>query len=122
MKYIKLNKNWNAEPNAPEVSVSKTDYGLEITFLLNSLIFQHIDVNEKGSLEFHEVYAYRIDPTNDEGYYSGKFRSKNVELPWGEFYELIDSNWKNNFPSDMILLNDSIPKRNLRHFIFFLKD
>ena len=42
MRYIKLNKNWNAEPNAPESSLSKTDDGIKLTFVLNSFMFQHI--------------------------------------------------------------------------------
>jgi hypothetical protein len=47
MRYIKLNKNWNAEPNAPESSLSKTDDGIKLTFVLNSFMFQHICENCK---------------------------------------------------------------------------
>jgi len=43
-------------------------------------------------------------------------------LPWGEFYELTDSHWNKDFPDDKIILNDSIDKKGLRHFIFFFKD
>mgnify|MGYP000489436363 CR=1 FL=1 len=122
MKYIKLNKNWNAEPNAPDPVISESDQSIKLTFLLNSFVYQHIDDDDTGSLEFFEVYAYRLGSTNDEGYFRGQFRFKNEQLPWGQFYELIDSNWKKDFPLDMVILNDAINKSNLRHFIFFLRD
>ncbi len=122
MKYIKLNKNWNAEPNAPDPVVSKTDEGIELTFLLNPFVYQHIDDDDTGTLEFFDVYAYRLGSTNDEGYFRGQFRFKNEQLPWGEFYELIDSKWKKDFPDDKVILDDSIKKSKLRHFIFFLRD
>ncbi len=118
MKYIKLNKNWNAEPNAPEPCISETDEGIELTFFLNSFLYQHIDDGEKGTLEFFNVYAYRLGTTNDEG----QFRFNNKQLPWGEFYELIDSKWNNDFPNDKVIMNDLTNKKSLRHFIFFMKD
>ncbi len=122
MRYIKLNKNWNAEPNTPEPSLSKTENDIKLTFALNPFIFPHIDENDKGALEFVNVYAYRLGPPNNEGYLQRQFRYKNDQLPWGEFYELIDSNWKIDFPEDEIILNDSVSKNKLRHFIFFLRD
>lgn len=122
MKYIKLNKNWNAEPNAPNPVISRTDEGIALTFLLNSMVYQHIDDDDKGTLTFFDVYAYRLGVTDNEGYDHGQFRFKKEQLPWGEFYELIDSKWKNDFPEDKVILDDSINKNKLRHFIFFLRD
>jgi len=122
MKYVKLNKNWNSEPNTPEAEVLKTDDGIALTFLLNALIFQHIDEHDKGSIYFFNVYVYRLGSTNDEGYFNCDFRFKKEQLPWGEFYELFNSNWKHNFPDEKVILDDSINKNKLRHFIFFLKD
>lgn len=122
MKYLKLNKNWNAEPNAPAPEISKTEEGIQLTFLLNSNLYQHIDENDRGTLAFSEVYAYRLGATNEEGYSRGQFRFKNEKLPWGAFYELSNSNWQKDFPDDQVLLDASIKKNQLRHFIFFLKD
>jgi hypothetical protein len=122
MKYTKLNKNWNAEPNSPEPNIIQTENRIELTFQLNPFIFEHIDEGDKGVLEFYNVYAYRLGQTNDEGYYLGQFRFSNDLLPWGEFYELTDSNWTNDFPDDKIILDKKIKKSLLRHFIFFLKD
>lgn len=122
MKYIKLNKNWNAEPNAPELKISSTENGLELSFLLNSFTYEHIEEGEMGKLTLYEAYAYRLDSTNDEAYLQGRFRYKNDQLPWGEFYEILDSRWDRDFPADKIILNQSVNKKKIRHFIFFLRD
>lgn len=50
MKYIKLNKNWNAEPNAPEPKISITEEGLELSFFLNPFAFEHIEEDEIGKV------------------------------------------------------------------------
>ncbi|MCK3684169.1 hypothetical protein [Maribellus sp. YY47] len=122
MKYIKQNKNWNAEPNAPRLAISQSENWLELSFLLNSFTFEHIDEGETGKLAFFEAYAYRLDSTNDEAYQQGKFRFKNSQLPWGEFYELIDSKGDRDFPADKIVVDESVSKKKIRHFIFFLRD
>lgn len=122
MKHTKLNKNWNADPNAPDPKVSPIDDGIELSFLLNGNVFEHLDEGEMGRLKFHEVQAYRLGATNDEGYLRGQFRFKNEQLPWGEFYELKGSKWETDFPDDKVIVNESIDKKELRHFIFFLKD
>lgn len=122
MKFKKLNTNWNAEPNAPQPKITASEEGLQLSFLLNSFQFEHIDADEVGRLVFQEVYAYKLDSTNDEGYAHGDFRYKNNQLPWGEFYELTESKWESNFPADKIVLDEAVNKKELRHFIFFLKD
>ncbi|MFV0592508.1 MAG: hypothetical protein ACK5M7_14060 [Draconibacterium sp.] len=122
MKYIKQNKNWNAEPNSPNPKILPTESGVELSFLLNSFVFEHIDEGETGKLTFYDVHAYRLDSTNNEAYHQGKFRYKNEQLPWGEFYELTDSEWDRDFPSDKIIVNKSFEKKKIRHFIFFLHD
>jgi hypothetical protein len=122
MKYIKLNKNWNAQPNVPQPYVTNTDEGIDLSFFLNPLLFQHIDEDDKGTLKFLDVYAYRLGATGEEGYNRGEFRYKNAQLPWGEFYELLGSNWKNDFPDDKQIINEKANKSKLRHFIFFLKE
>jgi hypothetical protein len=120
MKYTKLNKNWNAEPNAPEPKISSIENGIELSFLLNASVYEHIDDGEIGSLEFQNVYAYRMDSTSKEGYLQKQFRFKNDQLPWGEFYELSNSKWSGDFPDDKIVLDESIDKKDIRHFILFL--
>ena len=122
MKYEKLNKRWNAEPNAPNLQIEKGEGYVELTFDLNPFVFDYIDEGDKGVIEFIEVQSFYKGTMNDEGYFAGNHRYSNEQLPWGEYYELYDSNWKNTFPEKAIILNANLSKSELRHFIFFLRD
>ena len=122
MKYIKLNTNWNADPNAPEPSVTVLGGKVELHFYLNYFVYERFKEGDRGTLKFNNVHKYRLGPTNDEGYYMGQFRYTYSELPWGEFYELPDSNWRTDFPTDNSELIELSQLKNPRHFIFFLRD
>ncbi len=122
MKYDQLNKNWNADPNSPMPEVSRMEDGVSLSFYLNAYLYDHIDEEAKGAIEFYNVHKYRLGPTNDEGYYRGQFRYTNKQLPWGEFYELTNSQWQKDFPNDEVMVDDSMNKKKLRHFLFFFKD
>lgn len=119
MKYIKLNKNWNAAPGSSKPEIIAGENYLELVFDLDPA-FAHIDEGEKGTLEFCELYAYKLTEMDKGAYLDNAFRFKNDQLPWGEFYELKDSNWKTNFPSDKIVVNDSLKDVKLNHYLFFL--
>lgn len=119
MKYIKLNKNWNVAPAASEPQIILEDNQLELIFDLDPA-FAHIDEGDTGRLKFSEVFAYRLESISQEEYVGGKFRLKNEDLPWGKFYELPGSGWRNDFPSDRIEVNSSLKGTKLKHFIFFL--
>ena len=120
MKHIKLNKNWNADPNAPAPEISSIEHGIELSFLLNAAVYEHIDEGEMGSLTFQDVYAYRLVSVTKEAYLQKQFRFTNDLLPWGAFYELPNSKWGSDFPADKIVLDESIDKKDIRHYIFFL--
>lgn len=119
MKYVKENKNWNAAPADSKPQITATENYLELVFDLDPA-FAHIDEGEKGTLEFGESYAYKLTDIDQETYLNNAFRFKNDQLPWGGFYELKDSNWKNDFPSDKNVLNDSLKDAKLNHYLFFL--
>ncbi len=119
MKYIKLNKNWNAAPTASEPQIRVTENTLELIFDLDPA-FVHIDAGDRGTLEFSEVFAYKLEPISQEEYENGKFRFKNEDLPWGKFYELPNSGWRNDFPADKVIVNESLKATKLKHSIFFL--
>ncbi|MDF3026087.1 MAG: hypothetical protein K0S23_394 [Fluviicola sp.] len=120
MKYIKLNKNWNADPGASEPVVSVDQNTVELNFYLNPLLFPHIDEGDKGIIRFDDVHAYKLQTITEEEYVNGKFRFKNEDLPWGKFYELPNSGWRNDFPADRIVVNESLKGTKLKHFICFL--
>lgn len=121
MKYEKLNINWNAEPNAPEPQIEKGEGYVEFKFELNPFVFDYIDEGDIGILEFVEVNKLDFGTMNDEGYFMGQHRYNNDILPWGEFYELFESDWKYNFPKSAEIINQSLNDAELRHFIFFLR-
>ena len=106
-------------PAASKPQITTGENYLELVFELDTA-FPHIDEGEKGTLEFSEPYAYQLTELGRESYLDNAFRFKNDQLPWGGFYELKDSNWKNDFPSDKIVLNDSLKDAKLNHYLFFL--
>lgn len=120
MKSIKHNKNWTAEPNAPNIQLQIDGDEIVMEMTLNSTLFEHIDTDERGLLRFETVYAYRKQEMNEQAYNNGAFRFKNNQLAWGGFYELSDSAWAKTFPEDAIILNASANKKGLRHFICLL--
>lgn len=122
MKIQKLNKNWSAEPSVPLETIKRTDDGIEVNFLLNSLPYEYIEEGEKGKLEFYDVYAYRKTASNLEEISKRKIPLKVDQIPLGDFYELLDSKWKTDFPTDKIVVDESKKTSKLRHFLFFLKD
>ncbi len=119
MKYIKLNKNWNAALTTSEPQIKVEENKLELIFDLDPA-FGHIDEGDKGRLVFPETYAYKLQPISQEEYEGGKFRFKSEDLPWGKFYELPNSGWRTNFPADRVVVNDSLKNTKLKHTIFFL--
>jgi hypothetical protein len=121
MKYKKLNIDWNAEPNAPDVELQTEGDKLRLLFYLNPFIFDNIDEEVKGESIFKNCFMYSFNSCNDESYYQGKYRYKNDILPWGEFYEL-QHNWESDFYNDFKILNPVLDKGALRHFIFFFRD
>lgn len=122
MKIQKLNKNWSAEPSFPLETITRTDDGIEVNFELNSLPYEYIEEGEKGKIEFYEVYAYRKAAPNLEEISKRKIPLKVDQIPFGDFYELLDSKWKTDFPSDKIIVDETKKTSKLRHFLFFLKD
>ena len=121
MKYKKLNIEWNAEPNAPLPELSVDGSQIRIKFFLDSFLNDYLEDDEMGELIFVNCHKYSFNNCNDEAYYRSKYRYNNSQLPWGEFYEL-QTEWRNDFPQDGIVLNESVDESILKHFIFFLRD
>lgn len=122
MKYKKLNIDWNADPNDPDPKVTVKSQSIELKFYLNYFIYNQFKEGEKGKLIFKRPLTYRLGSPGDEGYYMGEFRYSNSQLPWGEFYILKDSDWKNELPDDKIKVSNIIPTLAYKHYIFFLRD
>ncbi len=121
MEYKKLNSNWNAEPNAPEVRLFIDDLTVKLDFFLNHFVFSEFKENERGVLTFFKVHKFSFNTTNSDGYYMDQYRYKNSDLPWGEFYQL-NTKWQIDFHENVTVLFPQPDETNLKHFIFFLRD
>jgi len=120
MTYEKLNDNWNAEPNAPQPEIMLLGEKLLLFFYMNYMLYPQYDEEDIGMLCFSQVQKYRLGPENDEGYYKGKYRYTNDELPWGEFYRISDDNIENEAIDDW-KIND-IRNSGYNHYIFLFRD
>lgn len=123
MKAIKLNENWNAEPNVPEPQIDIEDNDLYLSFSLNHFTDKSLKKGQKGQLIFKDCYIYRLGSVNDEGFSMGQFRYGPEDMKWGGFYELIESDWKSTFSDDKVLVNKSLKDDDqLKHYLFFFRD
>jgi hypothetical protein len=125
MEFIKQNIGWDAEPNSPmpKIEVDRNSSQLILSFYLNAFI--HDDVNEEdmGILKFNNCYKYRLGATNDEGFYRGQCRFLKSGIVWGDFYKMVETNWRNDFPKDEIVVNYSLKeKKALNHYLFYFRD
>lgn len=117
MEYIQLNKNWNANPYAPETIILENGDDLQLEFYLNSFIFEEFNENDKGLLSFKNCSKYNFSSCNDEGYFREQYRFTHKDLPYGEFYELKGSH---DFEGTTLSKDKS---SNLKtHYIFILKE
>src|SRR4051812_46334239 len=100
MRWTKLNTTFDAQPNAPHPRVGIEGDIVRVRFFLNPFIWEDIQDDDEAELIFEGVTMYRLGETNDEGFYRGQCRFSKTGIPWGQFYELSESNWQNNFPGD----------------------
>jgi hypothetical protein len=121
MEYILLSKDWNAEPNAPEVTVLVRGNRVDLNFYLNHFLFDSFHEGDKAIVRFYECHKYNFNAINDEGYYMGKYRYSNKQLPWGEFYQ-VTTNWELDFPKESNILKADISPERMKHYIFFFRD
>ena len=119
MEFKQLNTDWNAHPNGPDPEVSVIGSNVTISFFLNNYLYNQFKEDDKGVLTFKNCSRYSFNSMNDEGYYMGKYRFKHTALPWGYFYLLTDAD--TNFSKE-IMLDSSIEKEALNHYIFFFRD
>ncbi|WP_239616867.1 hypothetical protein [Cohnella mopanensis] len=125
MKYQQLNNGWGAEPNAPDpqIEIDFAQGKLKLKFYLNPFIYKDVEEEIRAELEFSNCFMFRLGPTNDEGFYRGQCRFSKTGINWGEFYQLEETEWKETFPKDkVIVLNHLINEEGLRHYLFYFRD
>ena len=121
IEFEQLNKEWNAEPNAPEVSISVSGNNVEVTFFLNAFQFENFNEQDTAKLVFHDCLQYRYGSPNDEGFYIfNQSRFKKLGIKWGEFYLVHNSDWEDVFP-DCVHVSDQ-QHDGLKHYLFYFRD
>ena len=118
--FLKLNRGWNAEPNAPEPRIETEGHDLVLTFLVNPYQYSEFKEDEMGMLRFIHVEKFRLGPTNDEGWYRGQCRFSKIAPKWGEFYLVTGDESLMNFPNDWRYLDST--KSSRKHFLFYFRD
>ena len=121
MTHTLLTTDWNAEPNAPEVELIVKGSAVILEFFVNYFIYENFREGDKARLTFHNCIKYSFNYMNEEGYYMEKYRYKNNDLPWGEFYKL-ETTWETDFPVKHTTLAEMTDKSQLNHYIFLFKD
>ena len=69
MMFEQINKDWNAEPNAPEVEISVVGNDVSVEFFLNAFLFETYNEGDKAILTFRDCLQYRYGSPNEEGFY-----------------------------------------------------
>lgn len=118
-EFIHLNKSWNAEPNAPEVTIEENDNSLSLSFNVNPWAYEGFKENERAKIIFHSCSKWRNGQTNDEGWYSGQCRFSNMAPTWGEFYEIKGDLLLEKCPDDWHIIDAG---NGHKHFLFYLRD
>jgi len=118
--FTKLNKGWNAEPNAPKPTVGVRGTDVVLSFLLNPFQFPEYKEGDIGTLRFEGCWRYRIGQTNDEGWYRGQCRFSSHAPAWGEFYEIQGDLKLDECPDDWVTIGLRAPES--RHFLFYFRD
>ncbi len=117
--FQKLNENWNAEPNAPDVSISNNNTDVELHFSLNPFAYDAYE-DERAKVVFQNCSKWRLGSTNDEGWYLGQCRYSGIAPKWGEFYEIVGHDELKDQPSDWKFSKEN--GSGDRHFLFYLRD
>lgn len=119
--FTKLNKDWNAEPNAPYPHVSIDGADVLLEFKANPFQFPQFVRGQVLRLRFKDAVRYRLGETNDEGWYRGQCRFSGKAPTWGEFYEVAGDLRLTECPDDWVTVNEA-SRTGLRHFLFYLRD
>ena len=120
--YIKLNLDFDAEPNAPSPEISINDSTLILKFLLNPFLWDDVEDDEQAELRFNDVLKYRFGGPGSDNFSDFRYYDKGIDN-YG-FYQLKNSNWTKDFPLDekVISKEPNSSNDNFKHYVFFFRD
>ncbi len=116
--FIRLNKDWNADPNAPHLSVKHGGETLLAVMKPNPWLYPKYEGIAKIIVRFGGCAMYRVTPVNDHGWYLGQCRFSGIAPSWGEFYEVSGDTRDDDHPTPWRKMEGN----GERHFHFYLRD
>lgn len=119
-QFVRLNDDWNAEPNAPHPAVAVERDQVVLTFLANAFEHARFSEGQRLRLRFTNTRRYRLGPTNDHGWFAGQCRFSGEAPEWGQFYEVSGDRKLELCPDDWQVVDSS--QAPTRHFLFYLRD
>ena len=96
---------------------SRSEEGkLLLSFDLDSQRYKHWSENDKATLSYNDVFAYRVQNVGSS------FRYSLRDFNTGDFYELRNTEPNTNFPGDKIVVNEELQKAKLNHYLLLYGD
>jgi hypothetical protein len=118
--FVRLNHDWNADPNAPEPEVARQAGDVVLTFAVNAIVFPQFVEGSRAKVVFRNCWRYRLGPTNDEGWYMGQCRFSGVAPAWGEFYQVDGELHVGMARGEWVTVREPYPQS--MHYLFYMKD
>lgn len=127
--FLKLNWDWNADPNAPDPQLRVDGNDVVLSFFVNAFIYPQFKEGDRAELRFADCCRNRLGRTNDEGWYRGQCRFSGIAPEWGEFYEVsgdlkLDTSppdWEGTLRPLKWEMNGT-SRSGQKHFLFYLSD
>ncbi|KQL43963.1 hypothetical protein AN963_21155 [Brevibacillus choshinensis] len=84
MQFIQVNKDWGAEPNAPQprIIVDRQHSKLVLRFFLYPFIYDDVKEGTLAELGFQNCYLYSLGSVNDEEFYRGLCWFSTTGIKW----------------------------------------
>nr|WP_299382190.1 hypothetical protein [Allomuricauda sp.] len=120
--YVKLNFDFDAEPNAPSPDISINDSTLILKFLLNPFLWDNVEDDEQAELHFYDVLKYRLGGPGSDNFSDFRYYDEGIDN-YG-FYHLKNSYWTKDFPLDEKVVSEEPNSENgvFKHYVFFFRD
>lgn len=116
--FTRLNEDWNAHPNAPNLRLDERGQTLLARMKPNPYAYRQYEKIAEITINFGSCAKYRVTPVNDEGWYGGQCRFSGLAPSWGEFYEISGDTRDDMDPS----VWKEMEGMGTRHFHFYLRD
>lgn len=87
---------------------------------MNAFQFPDHDGDDVGEIIFSDCARFRLGTLNDEGWYRGQGRFRDVQHEWGEFFEVYGDLRLDQVSGDWQVRDAVGPGTN--HFLFYFRD